>query len=406
MFFDKKLSSKVIYSLKSNLANFRVIIQCSTLLDKAESKLIRYKCKVFYKIESLNCICALVTPFALKRLIEFPFVKYVDTDSYAFITQTLHSQNESATDLPRYVKSSGNNIGIGIVSTGIYPHANLKVPKDKIRLSLDLINGFETPYDDNGHGTFLAGLISSKPRPTGYTFSGIAPDSYVCSVKAFDVTGKGFVSASLLALDTLISLQDSLKVRIILLPFEVYDNNGFILNLFSKLFNKATEKNIIIIVPSGNNGNIQGSLIGISTLKNCLTIGGLDSSSMVSKIYNLSSAAIDNKSGKPDFILPCTNIKSTNSNIFFIPEIDGNKIFPRPLDMPYTLMNGTCLCAAYACGLCAIILEKFPELSFNDIYTLFKHASHLIDSPKYLQGNGYVDSKELFSNVFLPKNDD
>ncbi len=54
---------------------------------------------------------------------------------------------------------TGKNVSIGLIDSGVYPHQDLTNPTNKIDMFLDLLNNYSYPYDDNGHGTALSGII-------------------------------------------------------------------------------------------------------------------------------------------------------------------------------------------------------------------------------------------------------
>ncbi len=160
-------------------------------------------------------------------------------------------------------------------------------PTNRIKSFLDLINNYNYPYDDNGHGTFISGVIAGNGSLSDGLYKGIAPKSHLCVVKAFNKLGKGFVSDILFGIENLINIKEEFNIKIICLPFEVPSINYNILDLFSKIFNIALNDNIIIIVPSGHNGNTEGSIQGIATLKSCITVGGIDTTSLEKKTLYL-----------------------------------------------------------------------------------------------------------------------
>lgn len=52
---------------------------------------------------------------------------------------------------------TGKGIGIAVLDTGISPVADFTIPNNRIAVFRDFISGRTTPYDDNGHGTHVAG---------------------------------------------------------------------------------------------------------------------------------------------------------------------------------------------------------------------------------------------------------
>jgi len=390
----KKLDINLRNALKNKLyKNYRVIIHCKALQNKVEQKLKTYRCEIIRSIPSIGCVCSTVSLGVIEKLIEFPQIDYITFDNFCLLCgNSILSANGVAFE--KNYKLTGKNIGIGIIDTGVYPHPDLKKPSNRIVKFLDLINGLNYPYDDNGHGTFISGIISSSGESSKGMYKGVAEKSNIYMVKAFNSIGRGYISDILFSLETLISESQEHNLRIICLPFEIIDYNESILSLFSKLFDKAIERNITVIVPSGHNSNAGNSMRGIALLNNCITVGGIDNLKD-KKPFLSSSAGNTGKMGKPDLCAACVDICSLNSDMDYISERNGQKVYPRPLEKLYTCYTGTSCSAAFLSGVCALLLENNPNLTYKDIVSLLKISCNLLNIPKNLQGAGIIDIKKL-----------
>ncbi|PJI08561.1 MULTISPECIES: S8 family serine peptidase [Clostridium] len=380
---------------KNNYKNLRVILHCKKFQDRILSKLKSYKSTVFYSIEAANCICADVSSTSIKRLIEYPEVDYVTLDDLCFICAS-PSYSTYPSTLKNNTNFSGKGICIGIVDTGVYPHYDLKYPMPKIDGFVDLINNLNYPYDDNGHGTFISGLICGSGRSSKDELKGIAYNSNLYMIKAFEKTGKTYVSSVLKALEILISESSEHNIKIICLPFETFFENHFLLSMFSKLFSLAESKNITIVLPSGGNKNDKNSIRGIAALPNCITVSGINTHAGF-KSYTYSSAGPLGKYEKPNLCAPCVDLTSLNSDTGFISERSGMKLYPKELKTPYVNYTGTSCAAAYVSGLLALLLEKNSNLSCKDIKSIVKTSCKLLKIPKWQQGSGIIDINCLLS---------
>lgn len=396
MFSTKnKLDPELKISIsKKYYKSYRVIIHCRNIPETIEKKIKSYKGNIIHFIPIINCICAILSPNAIERILEFPQVDYVTLDTFALLCgkNILSSNNVSFQE--RY-KLTGKNVCIGLVDSGVYPHPDLLNPKNKIKAFLDLVNKYKYPYDDNGHGTFMSGIICGSGHSSKGMYKGIAENSYIYSIKAFNSIGKGLVSDILFSIQTLINDSGEFNLKVICLPFELLSHSHFIISLFSKLFQIAVKYNIMVIVPAGHNGNFQGSISGIAILDNCITVGGIDTTNNSIKPYIYSSGGPFNNLEKPDLAAAAVDICSINTNKKYISEKNGIKIYPQALDIPYTNYSGTSCAAAYISGVCALLYENNPNLSFKDLVSLLKVSCNLKEIPKWIQGSGLVDLNTL-----------
>ena len=94
-------------------------------------------------------------------------------------------------------------------------------------------------------------------------YSGIASNSKIYMIKAFNKIGKGYISDLLYSLELLIDSSSELNIKVICLPFEIINNDYFVLSLFSKIFDSAVNNGLVVVVPTGNNGVQEGTIRGI-----------------------------------------------------------------------------------------------------------------------------------------------
>lgn len=406
MFFSKKIDPLLKGIIDDNIySNYRVIIQYGSISGSIDKKVRSFKGEVIYDIKSIHCLCALLSKRGLKRILELPDVKHICLDESTFLCSKniLHSNgifldNKNFTNL-KDKNISGKGIGIGIIDSGVYPHIDLSTPSNKIKKFIDIINNSTFPYDDNGHGTFICGLLCGENNISkNIKQRGISVDSDLVMVKAFNKFGKGYVSSTLYALEYLYKISEEFNIKVICAPFEVPTLNKTIISLYDRLFTLLRNKNILIIVPSGNNENEEDTIKGIALSDKVITIGGINTNSAY-VVSEYSCCGSTKTLKKPDFVAASDDILSLNTDKHYISERDGEKIYPHPLTTPYTISSGTSISCAFIAGVCALLLELNSDYTFDDIYTLLKINSTLINDKKSKQGNGYINLASLINNL-------
>ncbi len=391
-----KLESNLKISLDKGLyKNYRVIIKCTSLPESIEKKIKTYAGNIIHSISMINCICATLTPHSINRIIEFPQVSFIANDYFALLCGEKGVLPSNGIIFQGRYNLTGKDICIGLVDSGTYPHPDLLSPKNKVKKFIDLIGNYKYPYDDNGHGTFISGIICGNGMQSKGMYRGIAEGSSIYSIKAFNSLGKGYISDILFSLQLLIQESTNENIKVICLPFELELVDYFVLSLFEKLFEEAVKLNIAIVVPTGHRGNFEGSMQGIAILKNCITVAGIDTTYKTPKPYKYSSCGPINKIKKPDLAAACVNICSINTNTSYISERNGMKLYPKILEKPYTCYSGTSCATGYISGICSLMYENNPSLTFKDLTSLLKVCCNSLDMPKYYQGSGMLNLEKL-----------
>jgi subtilisin family serine protease len=251
-----------------------------------------------------------------------------------------------------------------------------------------LIGQKEKPYDDNGHGTFTCGCIASTGHLSSGMYQGIAPDANLCIIKAFDTAGYGLMSDIIKGIDILLSIKDKYNIRILCLPFEFPYLKSLKINPLEDIIKSASASNMAIIVPSGNLGYQPYSIYFPGNMKEAITVGGaycVENNLENFRVCSFSGRGPTIKEiAKPDILAPAVNITSLAANTSYIP---GLKI-KSELKVPYSTMSGTSIACALIAGVCAVVLEKTPELSPPDLKSVLCLSTMSLGENKLSQGSG------------------
>ena len=392
--FNKKIDSQLNALIKiNNIKNYRVLIKYKNFPDIIEKKISSYRGTFICHIQDCNLICAKLNSKAIDNLLEYPEVRYICLDEYLFLCGTSVS-SANKIRLSSKTNLTGKEIGIGVIDSGVYPHKDLTLPQNRIITFQDMINFLSYPYDDNGHGSCTCGIISGNGESSNGVYKGIAPNSKLHVIKAFDKLGKGYASNILMAISELIKISSEYNIKVLCLPFEELNFNSFIYNIFDTLFAKAKNSGIICVLPSGSNKNDEGSITGIALSNNCITVSGVNTTSGISS-YEYSSCGSSKKDSKPDFTAACVDVISLNSNTSYYSERNNSKVSPPKLDLSYKSFTGTSISAAYVAGLCALLYENNPELTYDDVLSLLKLGSESLNIDKYQQGYGRININNI-----------
>ncbi|TDT63249.1 S8 family serine peptidase [Fonticella tunisiensis] len=386
--FGGKIDKNIKPYLNINSRRAIPVILCY----KSNFKLIKNKIlsaggKIKYEYQNVNAVSCELSPFSIDKISEIPEVSFICFDYKASLCLR-KSKDMLGIKHATTFNLTGKGIGIGLVDTGIYPHPDLTVRRNAIAFFKDLINGYNSPYDDNGHGTFMAGLIASSGHMSSQMYTGVAPGANILCIKAFDSAGKGFVSDIIKAIDILVSVKDTYNMKVLCLPFELPGLEKLKTNPMEDIIKKAISLGITVIAPAGNLGPQPYSIYFPGNINEVITVGG--ASTLDGNIKNISICSFSGRGptlsglAKPDISAPAHNVISLLSDTLYTPSERKNV----SLKTYYTTMSGTSISCALISGICTLILEKTPGLTPQDLKSILCLSTISIGENKFSQGKG------------------
>ncbi|HHW67603.1 S8 family peptidase [Defluviitalea raffinosedens] len=293
---------------------------------------------------------------------------------------------------------SGRGIGVAVLDSGIYPHEDFMHPRNRIIAFKDFVNGYEKPYDDNGHGTHVAGIIGGDGTKSNGQYKGIAPACNLIGIKILDEKGNGSTSNVLAGIQWMIDNKDRYNIRVANLSIGSPDREGENDPLV-KAVNAAWDAGIVTLVAAGNDGPRKQSITSPGVSRKVITVGASDDQ----KSVDIHGDIISDYSGrgptkacikKPDVVAPGSDIMSCASDTKYIPE-DGQDP-ANSLTTYYVKKSGTSMATPMVSGALALFLERYPYVTPNDLKLRLKSCTNDLKFPQEQQGWGLIDIQKLF----------
>lgn len=256
---------------------------------------------------ALRGFSARLTPEQAAELAKDTEVAYVEADQMATISQTTTTTTtQPAQTVPAGVNRVGRGDGTGktawIIDTGIeLTHPDLNVDKVRSRSFLTSASGtgYDSPNDQHGHGTAVAGVIGAKNNTIGVV--GVAANANVVALRAMDAKGTGPYSAIIAAVDYVTANGRAGDVVNMSL-------GGSTSSTLDAAVVRAANKGILFSIAAGNNA-------GSSTLNsparvnhaNVFTISAMDNTDTWASFSNFGNTTVD-------YCMPGVGIGTTYRN--------------------------------------------------------------------------------------------
>ena len=247
----------------------------------------------------------------------------------------------------------GTGISLCIVDSGIdTSHPDLK----NINLMgwNDVINSSPNPYDDDGHGTAMAGIIVADGG-----LNGIAKNVNLYVAKAINSDGSGTDDGIAEAVDWCVS-QDSDIISLSLGGGQGIGGDLFTTDSLEIAVENAIEQGVYVVAAAGNDGeNDDGDVSSPGSVEDVICVGGV---TRLGNSWSGSSEGDNNGRLWPNPILPRND-----------PDKKPEIIAPG-LEVPVLMTNsdswwgwssGTSASTAWVSGGLALFLQEYPEFQRN-----------------------------------------
>ena len=235
---------------------------------------------------------------------------------------------------------SGKNVRIAILDTGVFLHRDIR---GNVIYFKDFVGKRRHSYDDNGHGTHVAGIICGNGR-----LKGIAPQAQLVVLKVLEKDGGGDTDRVLRGLEWVLKNRERYKIRILnfsigFLPGARGEEQRQIIDLLEQLW----DENVAGVTAAGNNGPRQGSITVPGISRKVITVGASDDMTVDLRLPRSYSGQGPTECCvvKPEILAPGTNITSLDYR--------GNH---------YVKKSGTSMAAPVVSGALALALQKNPAL--------------------------------------------
>ena len=247
---------------------------------------------------------------------------------------------------------SGEGVNVCIVDTGLQlNHPDLE--GFDVAGWMDIVQGKSNPYDDNGHGTNMAGILIAD----GW-LDGIAKNVNLYVTKALLENGSGYEEDVVAGIDWCINQ----NVSIISLSlgggqdlFPLLGSSG---RTIEDSVNDATARGIFVVAAAGNDGGDgdDGDVASPGSERRVICVGGVTQSG---DHWSKSSTGSNGPSflppklprgdpdKKPELVAPAKEVPVLNT--------EGT----------WSSASGTSAATVYVTGALALLLEAHPELASN-----------------------------------------
>ena len=376
--------------------------------------------KVGRKLGIINGRAALVQNSVLKRLANHPGVKSIHHDRSTNGEMNRTAVVVGARAVQAEMGFTGAGVGVAVIDSGItswhddlgYDGVSTTVRTkagQRVVGFVDFVNGSTSQYDDNGHGTHVAGTVAGNGYDSYGARAGIAPEAHLVGLKVLDSRGRGVISDVIAALDWIVTNRAAHNIRVANLSVGAAVTESYNTDPLTVAARRAAEAGIVVVAAAGNLGkNAQGhTQYGAITAPGnapwVLTVGAYShqgtvgrGDDVVAAYSSRGPAAVDYES-KPDVVAPGTGIVSLSDPTSTFYSTKASHLFAgsRPTSYkPYLSLSGTSMAAPVVAGTVALMMQANPTLTPNMVKAILQYtAQEYRNYDALTQGAGFLNSR-------------
>jgi len=315
----------------------------------------------------------------------------------------------------------GTGIGVAIIDSGVAAHPDLNNANGVSRVvySQSFVAGDTTTSDKFGHGTHVAGLIggngTSSGAGNGYsaTYTGVAPNVNIISLRVLDQNGTGTDSQVIAAIQAAIALKNTYNIRVINMSLGRPVFESYNLDPVDQAVEAAWQAGIVVVAAAGNNGrylptNGFGTVVVPGNDPSVITVGAAmteqtptRSDDQIASYSSKGPTTLDHIC-KPDITAPGNrqvSLRVAGSTLdTTYPQYE---IGPSSGTAMYYELSGTSMATPVVTGAVALMLQQNPALTPDQVKArLMKTAWKGLGQFTYSHdswGNLYNNEYDIFT---------
>ena len=254
---------------------------------------------------------------------------------------------------------------VAFIDTGFSAPLDFYLPRKRIRAFVDFVNGEETSYDDNGHGTAVGCLIACDGRFTAGSREGTAAGADIVALKAIEQGGSGSIFRILEAMQWVYDHAPEYKIKALCMSLGGKAEEGR--DPLCEASAALWKKGVTVVASAGNSGGD-----GVTSPGCCgriITVGSAEQNDE-GKIVRSPFSSYSEELSKPEIC--------TDGSAVACVGVDGGKV----------LLSGTSISAPIITGICYDIIRANPGIAPDAVKRL------LISRAEYIgekgTGFGYI----------------
>jgi serine protease AprX len=377
-------------------------------------------------LPTITAVATTLNATQVAAIAGLPYVSFISADNPVFATDYVGSLDITNLSIglgflpaPSAGGPTGNGVTVAIIDSGVADSRDLLDAQGDSRVVgwVDLLKNKKHPYDDAGHGTFIAGLIAGNGAAStpvdqgGYAttqFRGVAPQADIVAIKALDQFGQGRSSGVVAAIGWAIAHKDQYNIRVLNISAGGNVPGPVEKDPMALAVEAAWKAGIVVVCAAGNEGDFgPGSILSPGNDPYVITVGAVDTMQTGTRVddsvahYSSVGPTLYDEFAKPDIVAPGNRVISLDVKASYLDRTFPQNVIdvstyapgaPASFKSQYFVLSGTSVAAPVVAGVAALMLSNDPSLTPDDVKVrLMASADQVAGATPMQQGAGMVD---------------
>jgi serine protease AprX len=349
-----------------------------------------------HQLPMINSVASRVSMNCLKKMCSWHGIEKIYIDGIKKTSLYIATPSIGSTTVQKKQKLTGKGVNIAILDTGVYRHPDLTRPANRIIGFKDFINHRKMPYDDNGHGTHIAGDAAGNGWMSKGKYKSPAPEAGIVGVKVLDRNGDGYDSTIIKGIEWCIANRKRLKLRILSMSFGGTVNSSCADDPLCQAVEKAIKAGLTVVIAAGNSGPRRGTIESPGTSPSAITVGAVDDRRTLTQkddriTWYSSRGPAPGGRKKPDLVAPGETIISLRAPRS---KLDRELPYLR-IAKDYFVLSGTSVSTPIVSGVIAQLLQRNPSLSPKQVKCILKKNTFSLNLKPNTAGCGEINARFL-----------
>ena len=372
------------------------------------------------KLGIINADVVELTNAQLRKLADSKCVQSMSHDRKTGGEMNFAAVVEGARAAQQEYGVNGAGVGVAVLDSGITSwhddltylgsNSSVKVVNgQRVTKFVDFVNSRTAAYDDNGHGTHVAGIIAGNGFDTLGARAGIAPAANLISLKVLDERAGGYISNVIAALDWVVANRTTYNIRVVNVSVGAAVTESYNTDPLTLAAKRVVDAGVVVVAAAGNLGKNPttgqpqyGAITSPGNAPWVLTVGAYSHEGTLSRnddkmaTYSSRGPTAYDFGAKPDVVATGTGIASLSTPGSLLYSTKAAYLLKGALSSvskPYLSLTGTSMASPIVAGTAALMLQANPKLTPNLVKAIIQYTAQQGNYDPLTQGAGFLNVK-------------